>query len=238
MSTRDPSPTAGVSGSGRRWPVGAVAVAIALALVATFAFLRAQQPATSDAPDSAAADDPGAPEAAHTHPGPRPSLAAADPGAAPRADQPAPRADPAAPPAALTGNEYPVDLDLLRQRLPDNLYWRMSAPTRDPAELAARAADKQRWNQLYGKIQSGTGSEADIQRYFEHRRQVSADHLEFATLVLEEYGAVLPARDQGLYELSIRMHKSRLDELPAKIDEAMARKREQDERRAAWREEQ
>ena len=111
----------------------------------------------------------------------------------------------------------------------------MIAPTRDPAQLAARAAEKQRWNELYGKIQSGTGSEADIQRYFEHRRQVSTDHLEFATLVLEEYGEVLPARDQGLYELSIRMHKSRLDEIPDKLEEAMARKREQDERRAAWR---
>src|SRR5688500_17128979 len=37
---------------------------------------------------------------------------------------------------------YPVDLDALRKRLPDNRYWTLGAPTKDPAVLRMREERK------------------------------------------------------------------------------------------------
>jgi hypothetical protein len=73
-------------------------------------------------------------------------------------------------PGDESGNEYPVDLERLRARISDNLYWRLGAPSKDPQVLQARAEEEQRWNQLYGKVLSGTASEEEIRRYYDHRR--------------------------------------------------------------------
>jgi len=133
------------------------------------------------------------------------------------------------------GAEYPVDLEELRARLPDNLYWQLGEPTKDPDVLRARAEEEQRWNDLYGKVQSNTASEEEVRRYYDHRRQVSEDYVEFASVVLKEYGDRLPERDRGLYELSIKLHKARLGEIPRQVEDALARKQAHDQRREAWR---
>ncbi|WP_428265052.1 hypothetical protein [Haliangium sp.] len=144
----------------------------------------------------------------------------------------------AAPPAGYGDSEYPVDLEYLRTQIPDNVYWRLGAPTEDPEILRQRQEEEARWNQLFGKVQSGTASEAEIRQYYDHRRQLSEDYVEFANLVLSQYGEVLPERDRGLYELGIEMHSTRLAEIPQGIDDALARKREQDQRRQDWQREQ
>jgi hypothetical protein len=204
-----------------RLPWLAALIAAALATIALVVFLRSDPPVADQAArPPAPADSPGA-----TLPGERPGLPA-DPG-----DDPAAAADP----GDESGNEYPVDLERLRARIPDNLYWRLGSPTKDPQVLAARAEEEQRWNELYGKVLSGTASEEEIQRYYDHRRKLSEDYVAFARLVLQEYPDELPERDRGLYELSIEMHTSRLAEIPHKIEEALARKQEQDRRREEWR---
>lgn len=128
-----------------------------------------------------------------------------------------------------------VDLAKLRERLPDNLYWELGVPTKDPAVLQKRAEEERRWNGLFGKVQSNTATEQEIRQYYEHRRAVSEDFIEFASLVLQEYGPQLPEQERGLYELSIRMHRTRLEEIPRQTEEALARKRDQDQRRENWR---
>lgn len=138
----------------------------------------------------------------------------------------------------LAGNEYPVDLERLRTRLPDNLYWQLGAPTQDPQALQKRAEEEQRWNELYGKVLANTASEEEVRRYYDHRRQLSEDYIEFANLVLEEYGDRLPERDRGLYELSIKLHSARLAEIPRQMEDALARKQTQDRRREEWRQSQ
>lgn len=204
-----------------RLPWLAALLAAALATIALVVFLRSDPPAADQAAaPPAPADSPSA-----TLSGERPGLPA-DPGADPLA---------AADPGDETGNEYPVDLERLRARIPDNLYWRLGAPTKDPQALAARAEEEKRWNELYGKVLSGTASEEEIRRYYDHRRQLSEDYVAFARLVLAEYPDELPERDRGLYELSIEMHTSRLAEIPRKIEEALARKQEQDRKREEWR---
>ncbi len=129
-----------------------------------------------------------------------------------------------------------MDLVKLRERLPDNLYWSLGAPTTDPTELRQREEEAQRWSTLNGKVVSNTATEEEIHQYYEHRREVSEDFIEFARTVLQEYGDQLPDQERGMYELSIRMHSTRLEELPREIDEALARMHLQDERRQRWHE--
>jgi hypothetical protein len=139
----------------------------------------------------------------------------------------------AAPPSG-DGGAYPVDLEHLRALLPDNLYFRLGAPTDDPALLQERADEERRWNDLHGKIQSNTATEEEIRSYYDHRRELSEDYVEFASLVLEEYGDKLPERDQGLYALSIKMHRKRLEEIPRNLEDALARRIAHEKRKQEW----
>ncbi|MGK3988480.1 hypothetical protein WME99_35885 [Sorangium sp. So ce136] len=137
-------------------------------------------------------------------------------------------------PEDVAGSGYPVDLERLRAQLPDNLYWQLGAPTDDPGELQARADEQERWDDLFGKVQSNTASEEEVRRYYEHRRRVSEDYIQLASLALAQHGDELPERDRGLYELSIEMHRSRLAEIPRLIEGALARKQAQDRARDEW----
>lgn len=130
---------------------------------------------------------------------------------------------------------YPVDLEKLRERLPDNLYWEVAAPTKDPEVLKRRDAEARRWNDQYGKVLAGTATEAEVREYYAHRKKLSEDFLAFATTVLNEYGGELPERDQGLYQLSIDMHRTRLEELPRQEADSLAHREAQARRREAWR---
>jgi hypothetical protein len=129
---------------------------------------------------------------------------------------------------------HPVDLTALRERLPDNLYWSMGVPTKDPDLLRWREEQERYWYGLNGKVLSNTATEEEIHTYYAHRQRVSEDFMRFAAAVLDEYGDRLPETERGLYELSIRMHRTRLEELPRQVEEALARKRAQDQRREAW----
>jgi hypothetical protein len=130
------------------------------------------------------------------------------------------------PPLAAAGaSSYPVDLEGLRARLPNNLYWVLGAPTDDPDTLRQRAERARLTNELYGKVLSTTATEEEIQRYYAERRRVSEDYIEFAEMVLTAYRDRLPTEHVGLYELSIRLHSARLDEIPRDQEEALARLR-------------
>ncbi|WP_426730029.1 hypothetical protein [Myxococcus faecalis] len=185
-------------------------------------------------------------------PAPEPEAPVAAPTPAPAPPTPAP--EPVTPPGmtssvippALQAPEpedeqpkpYPLDLEALRARLPDNLYWELGAPTKDPELIRKREEEARRWNELFGRVQAGDATEAEIQQYYERRRKVSEDMLLFATTVLEEQGDELPERDRGLYELSINMHRTRLSEYPRQEADALAHRRAQEARRQQWRQQQ
>src|SRR5262245_29379969 len=44
-----------------------------------------------------------------------------------------------------------VDMNEVRKAMPANLYWKMSAPTKDPDVIRAREEERERWNAEYGK---------------------------------------------------------------------------------------
>ncbi|MCY1021065.1 hypothetical protein [Pyxidicoccus sp. MSG2] len=188
----------------------------------------------------------GAPEA-------EPPVAATSASTSP-AQAPTPAATPSAPVAAAqpgggtvspylpqppSGDEapqiHPVDLQALRAKLPDNLYWTLGAPTEDPEVLKWRDDETRRWNDVYGKVLSGVATEEEVRQYYAHRREVSEDMVAFATTVLADYGDRLPDQERGLYELSIDMNRTRLSELPRQEQEALTRRQEQEQRREAWR---
>lgn len=146
-------------------------------------------------------------------------------------DLSAERTIPAAPPRG-------VDLHALREKLADNIYWQLDAPTTDPEELRLRAEEKKSWESLRGRIVSNTASEEEIDRYYDHQKRVSEDYIAFSTAVLEEYGDQLSEPEVGAHELSLKMHAMRLGELPRHREEARARKLIQDQKREEWRRQQ
>lgn len=127
-----------------------------------------------------------------------------------------------------------VDLDALRREIPDNLYWETGAPTEDPEVHEARTRERARWNEAWGQVQAGLASEEEIHAYFAHRQRLSTDYIEFASLLLDRHRDVLPEQDVGLLELALRMHHTRLQELPRRLSEALERKQKQDALREAW----
>jgi hypothetical protein len=162
-----------------------------------------------------------------------------DPGFhAPSKDDAASSGDP------LANTDYPrgswenVDMDAIRAALPDNVYWKMAAPTKDPELLRQREEQRERWNVQYGKVLSNTATPEEIDAYYAERQQLSEDYLEFIVYLLTNYGYEIPARDVALMKLSAEMHHQRLEEIPRQIAEAHQRQAAHEAARQKWLEEQ
>ena len=125
-----------------------------------------------------------------------------------------------------------VDLDDLREELPDNAFWELAVPTDDPAVKAAREATRERWNRELGKVMSNTATEAEVRAFYDERARVSSDYVAFIDLALDRYRDTLPPRDVGLLQLARTLHLARLEEVPRRVSEAIARR----DRHAAIRE--
>jgi hypothetical protein len=202
--------------SWKRW----VLAAVVLVAVAIFAVRRLARP-----------------DAAPPASGPSAATEAPAAKRAPREpDAPPPGAAEAAPEVQLGLGA--VDLEEVRAALPDNLYWKTSAPTDDPALLEEREREKAARNEQYGKILSGTGTDEEILDYYDHRMRASTDYIQFVDYLLEHYGSDLTDQDQTLLHLAKRLHGARLEEIPRRIQEARERKAEQDEARRKWLEEE
>ncbi len=137
-------------------------------------------------------------------------------------------------PQLPAGSEYRVDLAKLRGQLPDNRYWRDAAPTDEPALLREREEAAQRWNSLFGKVQAGEATEAEVREYYAYRRQLSEDYIALSLQILENGGEQLAEREQALHQLNIQLHRARLADLPGQERDALARREAQEQRRQAW----
>jgi hypothetical protein len=127
-----------------------------------------------------------------------------------------------------------VDLEQIRRVMPDNTYWRMSAPTDDERVIREREEERARWNEAYGKVLSGTASVEEIQAYYAHRERLSADYVEFVSYLLDHHAGDLSDQDIGLLELARRLHLARLAGYPKETQRALDLKDEKDAARAAW----
>ena len=131
-----------------------------------------------------------------------------------------------------------VDLEKIRAALPDNLYWKMASPTKDPAVQQARAEERDRWNTEYGKVLSNTATDQEIDAYYAQRQRLSEDYLAFIVYLGENYGYQIPRRDVALLKLAGEMHHERLEELPRQLAEAHERHAAHEAARQAWLEQQ
>jgi hypothetical protein len=223
-----------------------LAVAL-LAFVVLMVWLTSPREIPPPEPVAPAAAKPAAPAPAQAEAAAKAEPAAAAPGVA---EAPAALTEPEVPPGeedpaayeGLVSDESDaiaqawssVDWDAVRQAMPDNLYFQLSVPTTDEAVMEERRRERDRWNEQYGKILSGTASEEEIRAYYDHRARLSTDYVEFATYLLDQYGDQLHERDIGMLELARKLNLARLEEVPRKVEEAYERKRQQDEARAAW----
>jgi len=131
-----------------------------------------------------------------------------------------------------------VDLDAIREVMPDNTFWTMAMPTTDPTVEAARASIRERWNREWGKVQSNTATAEEIDAYYAERQRVAQDYVEFATYLLAEYGKHLTERDVGLLKVAIELNLARLERFPREIALAQERRVAHDAARRAWKEQE
>jgi len=131
-----------------------------------------------------------------------------------------------------------VDLDKVREAMPDNLFWKMAMPTGDEAVIRERQEERARWNVEYGKVLSNTATAEEIDAYYAHQQRLSSDYVEFGAYVLAEFGDKLPIRDIGLLKVAVELNMAKLEEIPRRIAEAQERRVAHDAARRAWLEEQ
>jgi hypothetical protein len=162
----------------------------------------------------------------------------------PAAQATARRDQPDAGPLAGEDDEMPhgtweaLDLEEIRKAMPDNSYWKMAAPTKDPELLEWREKERARWNVEYGKVLSNTATAEEIDAYYAERKRISDDYLEFVVYVITNYGNAIPREGLNLLKLAGEMHAMRLEEIPRQMAEAHARAEAHDAARRAWLEEQ
>jgi hypothetical protein len=127
-----------------------------------------------------------------------------------------------------------VDLDAVRDAMPNNLYWELSVPTTDAALLREREDRRAHWNQEYGKVLSNTATVEEVDAYYAHRHRLSADYVQFTSYLLDHYDSVLPERDIGMLEMARELHLARLEELPRRHAEALERREAHAAAREEW----
>ena len=131
-----------------------------------------------------------------------------------------------------------VDMAKVREAMPDNVYWKMSFPTKDEALIRERQEQRDRWNVEYGKVLSGTATAEEIDAYYAQQQKLFQDYVEFGTYLLVQFGDKLSIRDVGLLKVAVELNMARLEEIPRKQAEAQERRVEHDAARRAWLEEQ
>lgn len=127
-----------------------------------------------------------------------------------------------------------IDLREARELMPDNIYWQQGAPTKDPEELARRDEEKRRRNEEYGRVLSGDASEDEVRAYYDYKKRVSSDYLEFSEFMARRYRDSDNEEFVGMLELAMKMHAARLQQLPAEMEDALARSRERAQVREDW----
>jgi hypothetical protein len=144
------------------------------------------------------------------------------------------KADPLQPDVDTADQWARIDFDEIRRALPDSTYWKMAFPTKDPKVVEEREKIRAEWNVQFGKVQSNTATDEEIDAYYADQQQLSNDYLEFLVYLAEHYGNEVPRAEIGALKLAGEMHLARLEEIPRKIAEAKERHAAHEQARQAW----
>jgi len=151
----------------------------------------------------------------------------------------APAALPQEPPPFIEGMVWgEIDLREAKALMPDNLYWKFGAPTKDPAVLEEREKEKAGRNEEYGRVLAGDASEDGVRAYYDYRRRLSSDYLEFSEFMSRRYRNSDNKEFVGMLELAMKMHAERLQQLQGELDDALALARARAKVREDWRRQQ
>ncbi|MFN2427165.1 MAG: hypothetical protein ABR587_12045 [Candidatus Binatia bacterium] len=140
------------------------------------------------------------------------------------------------PPPYIEGLVYgEIDLREARELMPDNIYWQRGSPTKDPAVLAEREAEKKRRNEEYGRVLAGDANEDEVRAYYDYQKRLSSDYLEFSEFMARRHRDSKNEQFVGLLELATKMHAAKLAELDGQLEDALQRSREREKIREDWR---
>ncbi len=144
------------------------------------------------------------------------------------------KADPLSPLVDTADEWARIPFDEIKEALPDSTYWKMAFPTSDPELKAERDRIRAEWNTQFGKVQSNTATEAEIDEYYGAQQRLSEDYVEFLVYLAEHYADLVPRSAVGALKLAGEMHLARLEEIPRKIAEAKERHAAHEKARAQW----
>lgn len=127
-----------------------------------------------------------------------------------------------------------VDMTEIRSKTQSNLFWTMAAPTKDTLVLEARDAKRAALKAVETKMMARHASEEEIRDYYSYQLQLSEDYIEVITLLLNEYGGVLPEEDYSGQTLARTLHLSKLQELPLQMTKALELREDFKQTRTLW----
>lgn len=131
-----------------------------------------------------------------------------------------------------------IDLREAKALMPDNLYWQLGAPTKDPDVLAKRDEERRKRNEEYGRVLAGDASEDEVKAYYDYKRKLSTDYLEFSEFMSRRFKNSDNKEFVGMLELATKMHTQRLSLLDGEQQEALERSREHAKAREDWKRQQ
>ncbi|TNC80402.1 MAG: hypothetical protein C9356_14180 [Oleiphilus sp.] len=127
-----------------------------------------------------------------------------------------------------------VDLQAIRDEIPNNSYWELAAPTQDEALKQHRKEVKEYWRARENKISANLATEEEIREYFARQDKISNDYVEFSTILLNKHGSDLPETDYGMQNLGRKLHLARLQDIPGQLARALENRENFLSRKSEW----
>lgn len=127
-----------------------------------------------------------------------------------------------------------VDLEAVREIIPNNLFWTMSAPTDDETVLAAREAKREELKMIETKMMARHATEQEIRDYYSYQTKLSEDYVMAVTEIINRYGHVIPDEDYSGPTLARTLHMSKLQEMPSKLTQALEQRQQFLAEKSEW----
>ncbi|MBI9091578.1 MAG: hypothetical protein JEZ12_20400 [Desulfobacterium sp.] len=124
------------------------------------------------------------------------------------------------PDAKMPGNDF-VDPLVLADRFPGNIA--LPPVTAEARERKKRERSER--NLEFGKIVANKSTEQEILAYYDHQRQLSEDSKQILEFVLARYGDRFSEKNIKKHEFMLAQFKKKLEYIPVKESEAIARLR-------------
>ena len=127
-----------------------------------------------------------------------------------------------------------IDLEALKEKYPNNLYWEMAAPTQDEALKEQRKDTRDYWRQQRNQISANLADEYTIREYYTYQNALSEDYVAVTDDILDNYSEGLSESDYRMLLMANRLHAKRLQEIPGQLDKSLQHRRDFLARQASW----